>query len=156
MVQKFTAEDVFELLQEYVDQCEKEMSNKEQWYLALAQNLGQIYAAMSQFQDLELQAAVLPVDAHTYDQARHFLAKKLNQDVHYCEVMNPIRDQKDGLVNMSLSDDLADIYNDFQRALILAKKSPEQGMAQLVSDYRIHRGAHLVNVLKVLYCLVAR
>lgn len=155
MVKIFSHQDIFVLLREYIEQCEKEIEKKDQWYLDLSQILGQIYSAMAQFQDYNVQSCVVSQNDQ-YDQAKTYLDQKLSDDVHYCEILNPIRDPKSGLVTMSLVDDLADMYQDFQRALSLYSDSPEQALAQLICDYHTHWGSHLVNVLKVLYCLLAR
>ena len=97
------------------------------------------------------------VNEQDYEFIRQKVLKKLGQYDSYEEVFTPLREESDDAVGASLSENMADIYQDLKDFLLLYEIGSEDVMYEAIwecrQSFRIYWGQRLTNAQRALHFL---
>ena len=122
--------------------------------------LPRIYMAASDleravaYSDYEIEAAL---EEPTYDQVRDLLSQIIGEDDLYLEVFMEDMKYSDTPISTSVSENLADLYQEFFNLLVSVKDATSQVQTELLAlckgNFQSYWGQILLNVLRALHSI---
>lgn len=149
------------LTNEYCHTLETAASgDRGQLVAAMLRLLPRIYVAASDierevsYSDYEIEAAL---EEPAYDQVRQLLSQIMGEDDIYLEVFMDDMKYSDTPISTSVSENLADLYQEFFNFIVTVKDAPTEAQIELLAlvkgDFQSYWGLTLLNVLRALHSI---
>lgn len=119
-----------------------------------------IYVKASLLPELEEYGCFLPeaVTEEDYDEVRQSVWRLLKADDEYLEVFTPDMQYSEGAMTHTISEDLADIYQDLKNFVAVFADRNDEAMHDAIvkvrENFRTYWGQRLVNVMRPLHDLL--